>query len=114
VRRIRSLAFVCIAVAFSAASIHSQSPHILRAPSLSDTAIAFRYADDIWTVPRNGGVARRLGKETQQQEARSGGLIGLLVVAVYLVNRRSCAGGFQPLRPNTKLPGESPESLLAA
>ena len=38
----------------------AQTPHILRSPSLSDTTIAFRCADDIWTVPRDGGVARRL------------------------------------------------------
>jgi tricorn protease len=60
VRRKTSLAFVCVAVSFSASSIYSQSTHILRSPSLSDREIAFRYADDIWTVPQNGGVARRL------------------------------------------------------
>ena len=36
------------------------APHLLRAPSISDTQIAFRYADDVWTVAREGGVARRL------------------------------------------------------
>jgi tricorn protease len=38
----------------------AETPHLLRAPSVSDTTIAFRYADDIWTVAREGGVARRL------------------------------------------------------
>jgi tricorn protease len=52
-------ALLCFAVAFSSAA-HAQAPHLLRAPSLSDNAIAFRYADDIWTVARDGGVARRL------------------------------------------------------
>ena len=33
---------------------------LLRSPSLSQDRIAFRYADDIWTVPRQGGEARRL------------------------------------------------------
>ena len=33
---------------------------LLRYPSLSQTTIAFRYADDIWTVSRNGGEAERL------------------------------------------------------
>ncbi len=58
--RIKSLAFACVTVVFSVRSIYSQTPHILRSPSLSDTEIAFRYADDIWTVPLSGGVARRL------------------------------------------------------
>ncbi len=33
---------------------------LYRSPSLSDRSIAFRYADDVWTVPVEGGVARRL------------------------------------------------------
>ena len=33
---------------------------LLRNPSLSQDRIAFLYADDIWTVPREGGEARRL------------------------------------------------------
>jgi tricorn protease len=35
-------------------------PLLLRFPSLSQTTIAFRYADDIWTVARAGGEAQRL------------------------------------------------------
>jgi len=35
-------------------------PLLLRFPSLSQTTIAFRYADDIWTVSRSGGEAQRL------------------------------------------------------
>ena len=35
-------------------------PLLLRYPSLSQSTIAFRYADDIWTVPRAGGEAQRL------------------------------------------------------
>jgi tricorn protease len=38
----------------------SQSPLLLRNPSLSKDQIAFRYADDIWTVSRQGGEAERL------------------------------------------------------
>ncbi|MGA8938278.1 MAG: PDZ domain-containing protein [Acidobacteriaceae bacterium] len=37
-----------------------QSAQLLRAPSLSDSLIAFRHADDIWIVSRDGGAARRL------------------------------------------------------
>src|SRR6185437_9531749 len=33
---------------------------LLRSPSLSQGSSAFRYADDIWTVPRQGVVAQRL------------------------------------------------------
>jgi tricorn protease len=33
---------------------------LLRSPSLSQDRIAFRYADDIWTVSRQGGEAQRL------------------------------------------------------
>jgi tricorn protease len=39
---------------------HAAAPLLLRNPSLSQTRIAFLYADNIWTVPREGGEARRL------------------------------------------------------
>jgi len=53
-----SAAFLSASVS---ASVFAQgAPHLLRAPSISDTQIAFRYANDIWTVARDGGVARRL------------------------------------------------------
>jgi tricorn protease len=35
-------------------------PQLLRSPSLSRTHIAFCYAGDVWTVPREGGDATRL------------------------------------------------------
>ena len=35
-------------------------PHIFQHPALSKDLIAFGYAGDLWTVPRAGGVARRL------------------------------------------------------
>jgi len=38
----------------------SSSTLLLRSPSLSRDKIAFRYADDIWTVSRQGGDAERL------------------------------------------------------
>jgi tricorn protease len=38
----------------------TQPPLLLRNPSLSQDRIAFRYADDIWTVSRQGGEAERL------------------------------------------------------
>jgi tricorn protease len=54
--------FVTLVLAFilPTASHAQPSPQLLRAPSLSDSLIAFRHADDVWTVPRQGGSARRL------------------------------------------------------
>src|ERR1700722_4539605 len=42
------------------ASSGTNPPLLLRNPSLSQTRIAFVYADDIWTVAREGGEAQRL------------------------------------------------------
>ncbi len=36
------------------------TPHIFQHPALSRDLIAFGYADDLWTVPREGGRATRL------------------------------------------------------
>jgi len=63
--RIRSLfvpALFALAVLASASAptASAQSPLLLRNPSLSRDHIAFRYADDIWTVARQGGEAQRL------------------------------------------------------
>ncbi len=41
-------------------STTGQSPLLLRNPSLSKDKIAFLYADDVWTVNRQGGEAERL------------------------------------------------------
>ncbi len=43
----------------------AQPPLLLRCPSLSQHQIAFRYADDIWTVSRDGGAAERLTSDGQ-------------------------------------------------
>jgi tricorn protease len=65
--RIRSrLALVLLALAAAfpfpglAQTASGQAPLLLRSPSLSQEKIAFCYADDIWTVSRNGGEAQRL------------------------------------------------------
>ena len=42
------------------AAASAQPPLLLRSPSLSQDRIAFCYADDIWTVSRQGGEAERL------------------------------------------------------
>ena len=44
----------------AAVAATAQATLLLRVPSLSQDKIAFRYADDIWTVSRNGGEAERL------------------------------------------------------
>jgi len=51
-----ALAFAVLVSAIATA----QTPLLLRDPSLSRERIAFRYADDIWTVSRQGGEAQRL------------------------------------------------------
>ncbi|MGC2620483.1 MAG: protease, partial [Acidobacteriaceae bacterium] len=45
---------------FAASASAQSTPLLLRNPSLSRDHIAFVYADDIWTVPRDGGDAQRL------------------------------------------------------
>ena len=52
-----ALILSAIAVAQTPAS---QAPLLLRNPSLSQDKIAFLYADDVWTVSRQGGEAERL------------------------------------------------------
>ena len=49
-----------VALLAAPAAYGADAPLLLRYPSLSQNAIAFRYADDIWTVSRNGGEAQRL------------------------------------------------------
>ena len=55
----RIVSFVLFAT-FVVASASAAPPLLLRFPTLSQNAIAFRYADDIWTVARSGGEAQRL------------------------------------------------------
>ncbi len=59
----RPIAFALLSVAGLTglpSVVSAQTPHLFRSPSLSDSEIAFRYADDVWTVPKEGGSARRL------------------------------------------------------
>ena len=46
----------------------SQPALLLRNPSLNQDHIAFRYADDIWTVGRQGGEAERLTSDGKVSE----------------------------------------------
>ncbi len=61
-RRIPALAGAAIvfAIALIGNRAWAAGPLLLRNPSLSQTKIAFLYADDIWTVSRAGGTAERL------------------------------------------------------
>jgi tricorn protease len=59
-RRFVSAGLRVIAGLIFTASAWSATPLLLRNPSLSQDKIAFLYADDIWTVARAGGEARRL------------------------------------------------------
>jgi tricorn protease len=51
-----SLSIGCV----TGVSADSSSPLLLQKPTLSATHIAFVYAGDLWTVPREGGAAQRL------------------------------------------------------
>src|ERR1700744_100604 len=55
-RRLRQLSFFVFLISASALA----SPLLLHNPSLSKDKIAFRYADDVWIVSRDGGEAQRL------------------------------------------------------
>jgi len=59
-RRILFVILASVSVLLTTSALRGQTPHLLRAPSLSESDIAFLYADDIWTVSRSGGAARRL------------------------------------------------------
>ncbi|MGA7885627.1 MAG: PDZ domain-containing protein [Acidobacteriaceae bacterium] len=62
---------VLLAGAALCGSAIAETPLLLRNPSLSANKIAFLYADDIWTVSRDGGVAQRL---TSQSDVIAGPL----------------------------------------
>jgi tricorn protease len=53
------LSFLFVTLLFGA-SAYASGPLLLQKPSLSKTHIAFAYAGDLWTVPRDGGEAHLL------------------------------------------------------
>jgi tricorn protease len=73
--RIRFIFLFCL---FSF-EVFSQESRLLREPSVSDQAIAFTYANDLWIVNLNGGEARRLtsspGSEANPHFSPDGKLI---------------------------------------
>lgn len=58
----RAVSLFALLVATTGACL-AASPLLLRNPSLSKERVAFLYADDIWTAPRDGGEAQRLTSE---------------------------------------------------
>ncbi len=54
------LSSVLIAVGLFCVSAQTGGTRMLRMPTVSETQIAFAYAQNIWVVPRAGGVARRV------------------------------------------------------
>jgi tricorn protease len=55
-RELMSVALFATSLSFAQNSSHQ----LLRKPALSATSIVFSFAGDLWSVPRNGGEARRL------------------------------------------------------
>src|SRR5262245_44328338 len=53
-------ALMCIWFAPLAAAPDGNGTRLLRSPTVSTTQIAFTYANNIWVVPRAGGLARRV------------------------------------------------------
>ena len=49
-----------LALSVPIASAETTTPLLAQQPALSATDIAFAFAGDLWTVPRQGGEARRL------------------------------------------------------
>src|SRR5499426_351908 len=48
--------FIMASVCFA----QTETPTLLQKPAINDTQIVFGYAGDLWTVPREGGDAKRL------------------------------------------------------
>jgi tricorn protease len=59
-RKLRLLLVVLTSILSQFAVAQSNSPLLLRFPTVSKTQIVFTYADDLWIVSRDGGDARRL------------------------------------------------------
>jgi tricorn protease len=55
-------------VSLISTGIFSQETKLLREPSVSDKAIAFSYANDLWIVSRDGGMAQRLTSSIGTEE----------------------------------------------
>ncbi len=84
-RSLPQLALFSLAVALAAAPLAAEvRPHagMLRFPDVGPTHIAFRYANDIWLVPREGGVATPMasppGQESLPKFSPDGGRLAFM------------------------------------
>jgi tricorn protease len=61
-RRLLVVSVIALAVAAAGPSMRAadMGTRLLRSPTVSASEIAFAYAQNIWSVPRAGGIARRL------------------------------------------------------
>ena len=50
----------CLSLALSVLTAAPGGTRLLRTPTVSANQIAFAYAENIWVVPRSGGMARRI------------------------------------------------------
>jgi len=68
-----------ISLLFASAALAADAPFLYRNPALSKTQIVFSFAGDLWSVPREGGEAKRLttgaGVETDPVFSPDGSLI---------------------------------------
>jgi len=73
-KRVAILAFFTLLITYSVAV--TQEARLLRSPAISETRVAFVYANDVWIAGLDGGEARRLttfhGAETQPRFSPDG------------------------------------------
>jgi tricorn protease len=67
--KLKSIVFVLFLLFAISQIASAEETRLLRHPTVSRDSVAFEYAGDLWVVPRNGGLARRLtstpGAETE-------------------------------------------------
>jgi tricorn protease len=68
-KTIRALILVSLMLTLTTLSFAPQEARLLRFPTVSNDAIAFSYAGDLYTVPLTGGVARKLTSYYEGYEA---------------------------------------------
>jgi tricorn protease len=82
--KVRALCLALALGAATAAAAETVRPHagMLRNPDVSATQIVFLYADDLWLVPREGGVATPLasppGEETRPRFSPDGATLAFV------------------------------------
>ena len=59
-RKLVLLLFIVVPTLLQTTAAQSNSPLLLRFPTVNKTQIVFNYADDLWIASRDGGEARHL------------------------------------------------------